>query len=132
MIRSYKDLQVWQKAVELADKIYEVTEDFPKREWYGLANQLRRSAVSIASNIAEGSTRGSKEFAHFISIARGSVAELETQLIISLNRKYISLAAYQELEKITEDISRMSMGLLRSITEVANHKAQTARHKALA
>jgi len=131
MIKSYKDLNVWQKAMELADRIYEATENFPKREWYGLANQLRRAAVSIASNIAEGSTRGSKEFIHFIAIARGSVAEVETQILISAKRKYISAVAQTELEKIADDISRMAMGLSRAITQSSSNKAQGTKHKAL-
>jgi len=131
-IKSYKDLQVWQKSIELADCIYTATEEFPKREWYGLANQMRRAAVSISSNIAEGSARGTKEFAQFLSIARGSLAELETQLIIAYGRGYIIKTIYDTLLQLTAEISRMLMGLFRSITQKALHKAQSTKHKALA
>ena len=84
IIHSYKDLIVWQKAVDLAVKIYEMTERFPKSELYGLTSQMRRAAVSIASNIAEGRSRVSKKnFAQFLTIAHGSISELETQIEIS-------------------------------------------------
>lgn len=81
---SFKDLLVWQRSVELAKAIYQLAAALPKHEAYGLASQLRRAAVSIPSNIAEGSKRGSrKDFRHFLLIASGSAAELETQLIIA-------------------------------------------------
>lgn len=131
-IRSYKDLQVWKKSIELADSIYTATEDFPKREWYGLANQTRRAAVSISSNIAEGSTRSNKEFAQFLAIARSSLAELETQLIIASARGYIKKNVYDSLLTLTTHISRMLMGLFISINKKALHKAQGTKHKALA
>jgi len=77
-VKDYKDLHVWQKAMELARQVYKLTSLFPKEEVYGLTSQIRRSAVSIPSNIAEGSSRsGTKEFLQFLSIARGSDAELE-------------------------------------------------------
>lgn len=89
-VRSYKDLIVWQKAMDLVELVYHLTKLFPKDEQYGLSNQLRRAAVSIPSNIAEGQARNSTaEFRNFLSIARGSLAELETQLLIAERLNYI-------------------------------------------
>ncbi len=89
-IRSYKDLIVWQRAVEYCVHIYRVTEDLPASESFGLTNQMRRAAVSIPSNIAEGSGRTNKEFARYLKIALGSMAELETQIEITRRVGYIS------------------------------------------
>lgn len=87
---SNKDLIVWQKAMELVTKVYELTADFPTAEVYGLTSQARRSAVSIPSNIAEGSQRKTrKDFANFLRIAKSSSAELETQLLIAQNLKFV-------------------------------------------
>lgn len=86
MIKTYKDLIVWQKGIEIVSMIYRFTADFPKEEIYGLISQMRRAAVSISSNIAEGRHRSTiKDFLQFIRIASGSLAELETQLIVSAN-----------------------------------------------
>jgi|SRR5581483_1322867 len=88
-IRSFRDLRVWQAAMELVENVYMLTEKFPKREIYGLPGQMQRAAISIPSNIAEGHTRAyRKEYLHHLSIARGSLAELQTQLEISLRLKY--------------------------------------------
>ena len=85
-IRSYKDLIVWQKAIQLVILIYKITEQFPKEELYGLTSQIRRSAISVPSNIAEGTGRSTrKDYKQFARIALGSVNELETQLIIAKN-----------------------------------------------
>ena len=81
--RNYRDLDIWQRAVNIAVLVYQLTNDFPQSELYGLTSQMRRSAVSIASNIAEGHSRSSREFVQFLSIARGSVSELETQIEIA-------------------------------------------------
>ncbi len=79
--RSYRDLVVWQKSMDLVEEIYRLTKLLPKEEFFGIANQLRRAAISIPSNIAEGNTRNSqKDYARFLSIARGSEAKIETQL----------------------------------------------------
>lgn len=84
MTTTYKDLIVWQKGIELVKEIYKITGTFPQNEIYGLVSQMRRSAVSIPSNIAEGRQRGTKkDYCQFLRIAQGSVAELETQIIIS-------------------------------------------------
>jgi four helix bundle protein len=88
-IKTHKDLDVWKNSITLVTKIYEITGKFPKEEIYGIVNQMRRSAVSIPSNIAEGAGRNhKKEFIQFIYIALGSLSELETQLIIAQNLKY--------------------------------------------
>ena len=84
MVRTHRDLDVWKKSIDLVTLIYKYTAEYPKDEVYGLTSQIRRCAVSIPSNIAEGSARTTrKDFSHFLAIALGSVAELETQLIIS-------------------------------------------------
>ncbi len=116
LIKSYRDLEVWKKSMLLTNKIYDCTQTFPKEEMFGLSNQMRRAAVSIPSNVAEGSIRGTKpEFSRFINISRGSLAELETQIIISYDRKYITQKIYDELILLAETISKMLLGLLRSL-----------------
>ncbi|MBM4255586.1 MAG: four helix bundle protein [Deltaproteobacteria bacterium] len=90
-MKSFRDLRVWQAAIDSVEKICLLTRGFPKHEVYGLASQMQRAAVSIPSNIAEGQTRGyTKEYMHHVSIARSSLAELETQLEITLRLKYCS------------------------------------------
>ena len=87
----YKELIVWQKGMDLVEQVYLATKAFPKEELYGLTNQLRRAAVSVPSNIAEGQARNStSEFCNFLSIARGSLAEVETQLLLAIRFKYLS------------------------------------------
>ena len=91
MASSFQDLRVWQEAIKLAVAIYGTTEKFPKQELYGLTSQIRRAAVSVASNIAEGKGhRSSREFCNFLFHARGSLLELQTQLIIARELKYLS------------------------------------------
>jgi four helix bundle protein len=90
-VSSFRDLRVWQLGMEVAEKVYRLTADFPKSEIYGLSSQMRRSAVSIPSNIAEGQGRDStKEFLHFLAIAFGSICELETQLLLAHRFNYLS------------------------------------------
>jgi four helix bundle protein len=90
MASSFKDLRVWQDAIKLAVAVYGVTEKFPKHELYGLTSQIRRAAVSVASNIAEGKGhRSNREFCNFLFHARGSLLELQTQLIIARELKYL-------------------------------------------
>ena len=104
----YEKLQVWQKAMVLARRMYAAPADFPKEELYGLTAQMRRSAVSVPSNIAEGSQRTSdNEFAHFILIARGSLAELDTQVILSGDFQYIDKQKIISLRKEIDELSRM-------------------------
>ncbi|MBN1849831.1 MAG: four helix bundle protein [Deltaproteobacteria bacterium] len=113
-MKPHHNLKVWQKNIAYVTKIYRLTEQFPQNELYGLTNQMRRSAISIASNIAEGAgRRGKKEFKQFLSIAQGSVAELETQLIITVNLGYTADIDY--LLNELDEISKMIIGLSRSL-----------------
>lgn len=115
-IQSYRELEVWKLAIDFADRVYDVTQSFPKEEIYGLCAQLRRSAVSIPSNIAEGSARyGTKELLYFIGIAQGSLAELETQLILSERRNYLSANTATELLAMSASINRMLTRLYQSL-----------------
>ncbi len=108
MARGYKDLIVWQKSIQLVILIYKITEKFPRSEVYGLVSQIRRCAVSIPSNIAEGSKRRSqKDFAQFIAIASGSGAELETQLEISKQLNFCDPAEYFEIDSLLDEVMRM-------------------------
>ncbi len=115
-MKTHKDFSVWKKSIELVTKIYKNTGSFPKTEQYGLTNQMRRSAISIPSNIAEGAGRTStKEFLYFLSIAIGSVSELETQLIISGNLGFLETSVPEQLLTEIEDIRKMTFGLMKSI-----------------
>lgn len=110
----YKDLEVWKKAVDVVTAIYQLTSSFPDSEKFGITNQMRRAAVSIPSNIAEGSARHhSKDFIHFLRIADGSAAELETQLIISVKLGFVSDAEQLSNEVII--VRRMLAGLIKSL-----------------
>jgi four helix bundle protein len=112
-IRTHKDLVVWQKAIDVVVDIYRMTKSFPKEEVYGLVSQMRRAAVSIPANIAEGAARQSrKEFIQFIHIAMGSLAELETHLIISLRLMYDKENHTQEIRLKLDEIRRMLAGLV--------------------
>ncbi len=116
MKKSFTDLIVWQKAVALSIKIYKITESFPKSEIYGLTNQIRRSSVSIPSNISEGALRNSnKEFVQFLSIALGSTAELKTQIIIAKGVGFLSEQDYKTIFEELEGISRMTLKLKSAI-----------------
>lgn len=104
----YKDLIVWQKSMELAPIIYRLTSRFPRDEVFGLTNQIRRAVVSIPSNIAEGFGRGSdREFIHFLRIAKGSAAEVETQILISEDLHYVSSDDAQTALSLCDEILRM-------------------------
>lgn len=117
MVRTHRDLDVWKRSIDFVTCIYKVTESFPKSELYGLTSQIRRSAVSIPSNIAEGATRkGKNEFKQFLYIALASGAELETQLIISGNLGYAKEEQKEQLINELATISRMIQGLLKSIS----------------
>jgi four helix bundle protein len=115
MLQSYRELVVWQKAMELATLVYRLTESFPKREIYGLVAQLRRAGVSVPSNIAEGYGRGSrKEYVQFLSIAQGSLKELETQ-ILSEKLAYATAAQVAKLLSEAEVVGKMLGSLIRSL-----------------
>ena len=114
-MRPHKKLEVWKKALEFVTKIYKVTESFPDSEKFGLISQIRRSAVSIPSNISEGAARSSKkEFMQFLSIAQGSTSELETQLIISNKLGFLREENINLLDELDE-ISRMIIGLIKTL-----------------
>jgi len=116
MAQHYKDLIVWQKAMDLVNAIYDATDAFPKRETYSLTDQIRRAAVSIPSNIAEGQAHYTdREFRHFLRRSRGSVAELETQVMIARQRNYLSESQASELLKRTDEVSRILSGLINSL-----------------
>jgi len=115
-MKTHKDLDIWKKSIEMVTKIYELTSNFPKGELYGLTNQIRRAAVSVPSNIAEGSGREStKEFLHFLYYSKGSLAELETQLIIAFNLNYISKEQKQEFDIYFVSILKMLSNLIKSL-----------------
>jgi four helix bundle protein len=110
IIKSFEELEVWQRARKFVLKIYNLTKSFPKNELYGLTSQIRRAAFSIGSNISEGFDRRSdKEFSNFLAIARGSIAEVQNDLYIALDLKYISEdefnATYGETKKIAKQIN---------------------------
>ena len=107
-ISSFKELVVWQRAVELATAIYNLTDSFPKEELFGLTSQMRRASVSVPSNIAEGFKRGSRlEFKQFLSIAKGSLAELETQILIAKNISKTKHLNFNAADGLTEEVSKM-------------------------
>ena len=109
---SYKDLIVWQKAMDLAEEVYKLSQSFPKEEVYSLTNQIRRAVVSIASNIAEGAGRSSrKEFGNFLSISNGSACELITQLEIANRVNLLNDAAFQVLKAEISEIQKMNRSL---------------------
>jgi four helix bundle protein len=116
VIQDYRDLKVWQVAMQLAAVVYTLTHSFPKSEVFGLSSQMQRAAVSVPSNIAEGHARDStKEFLRFISIAMGSLAEIETQLILAHKLNYIEESKLAELLEKTGEIGRMLRGLQHSL-----------------
>ena len=116
MGQSYRDLVAWQKGIELVTEIYRLTQQFPREELYGLSNQLRRAAVSVPSNIAEGQARFSpKEFHHFLAAARGSLVEIETQIIIADKLRYLNPEASQSILERAAELGRILNGLIASI-----------------
>jgi four helix bundle protein len=115
---NYQKLKVWQIAMDLVVEIYRLTKDFPKEEKFGLVAQMRRSSVSIPSNIAEGSGRNSKGlFSNFLKFAHGSTCELETQLIISQRLKFLSDSKVKELTQQTTIIQKMLHKLIQSLND---------------
>jgi len=121
MSGSYREIKVWQKAIELVVDIYSCTCSFPKEEMFGLTSQLRRAAVSIASNIAEGKGRRTdREFLQFLHHARGSVFEVETQLTIASRLGYMPEAEVLRLGHSASEIARMLNGLIKAITSITD------------
>ena len=124
-VKSYRDFIAWRKAILLVTDVYAKTAGFPTREIYGLSSQMRRAAVSIASNIAEGHGRATPgEFVQFLCHARGSLCELETQVVIARNLSYITAEGEQSLLGISQELGRVLNGLLGAIQR---RKAQKSR-----
>ena len=115
-MQGYRELKVWQLGVEISLAVYRLTDAFPQREIYGLSSQMRRAAVSIPSNIAEGHSRGqTKDLIRFLGISRGSVSELETQLLIAERLGYTERQEMERIMYMLEEESRMLAGLRRSL-----------------
>ena len=115
-VRPHKQLTVWQKAIELVTEIYKLSDGFPRKEDFGLAAQLRRAAVSVPSNIAEGLTRKSvKDKLHFLNIAQSSLSEIDTQLEICRRLRYVDEETYGATEARLVEVEKMLSGLARSI-----------------
>jgi len=115
-IRNHEDLEVWQRAMDLVVAIYQITHTFPQREVYGLTSQIRRAAVSIPSNIAEGHGRTStKEYLNHLSIAKGSLMEVQTQLEIARRLAIMTPEVHQETRALTETVARLLHGLIRAL-----------------
>ncbi len=112
----YRDLIAWQKAKGLVVETYRLTKEFPQAELYGLTAQMRRAAISVASNIAEGQGRlAIGEFVHFLGQARGSLLELKTQLEIALELAYLSSSSYEKCEALTAEVERLINGLIEAL-----------------
>lgn len=117
-MKTYRELIVWQKSMILVGEIYKVSKSFPNDENFGLTSQLRRSAVSIPSNIAEGYGRNSlNDYIRFLNISVGSLYEMQTQIEIAFNLKYIEKNNFEELYKNTKEIERMMSSLIRKLKE---------------
>lgn len=129
---TYQDLPVWRSAMDLTANIYRVTRKFPSEEMYGLSSQMRRAAVSVPSNVAEGKGRSSdKELLRFLSCARGSVYELQTQIEIVECLGYLSTAERQGLTQQANDVGRMLNGMISSFRERQNSRLEAMQNSAL-
>ncbi|HYO49783.1 MAG TPA: four helix bundle protein [Chloroflexia bacterium] len=127
-VRSYRELKVWEKAMDLVEAVYTVTRSWPREELYGLTSQVRRAAVSIPSNIAEGQGRTStKEFLHHLSIAYGSLLELETQLLIAERLHYLQIDTMKDLLASTAEVGRIINGLSRKLA-IKQSNSLTTNH----
>jgi four helix bundle protein len=114
--KPHKKLDVWKKAIDLVQKIYDLTKTFPKNEDYSLTNQMRRAAISVPSNISEGAARQTKkEFIQFLHTAQGSLSELDTQLEIAIRLGYLKEDRLSEVSLLTNDIDKMLTGLIKSL-----------------
>lgn len=114
VITNFRELEVWRRSIVLSKKVYSVTGDFPKREDYGLTSQIRRAVVSISSNLAEGSGRGTKrDFANFVSVSLGGLRETQSQLFLSKELGYLDEEDLLELDSDIEELARMLIGFRR-------------------
>jgi len=117
MAKSYRDLDIWKNGIEIANDIYSVTKKFPKDETFGLAIQMRKSAVSIPSNIAEGFARQyNKEYKQFLYVALGSCSELETQIIVGAEQRYYLKETKDKLLEKLDHESRMIMNMIKAVS----------------
>lgn len=117
MVQSFRDLMVWQRSIQLTVAIYRITQSFPREEVYGLASQIRRSAVSVPSNIAEGQGRlTTGEFGQFLGIARGSNCEVQTQLEITRALGYSDVHKIEEAEGLSFEVGKMINAILQSLS----------------
>lgn len=124
VVKSYRELHVWHRALDLVDAVYDVSTGYPKDEKYGLVSQIQRAAVSVPSNIAEGCASGyTRYFLRHIAIAKGSLAEVETQLEISLRRKFIDSDQHQKLLAMAGEIGRMLSRLGQALERRLNRLA---------
>jgi len=124
VIASYRDLTVWQRAMDLVALVYKLTADLPREETYGLSSQMQRAAVSIPSNIAEGHAREStKEYLRYLLISRGSMAELETQLLLCQKLHFLSKEEVENALIVSDEIGRMIRGLQQSLTKKLAEKS---------
>ena len=129
-VKDYKDLKVWQKGIEIVDRTYSLTDGFPKSELYGLAGQMKRAAISIPSNIAEGFVRrGSKEYRQFLHVSLGSCAELDTQMIIAHRRKYVNDNEFEQLSEELNHETRMLVSLIGKIDDNTGHGVRVTGHQ---
>lgn len=120
-IRSFRDLVAWQRSVELSLDVYRGTAEFPSDERFGLVSQLRRAAVSVPSNIAEGYGRGSKQdYLRFLKVARGSLFELETQMTIACRLGFLREQIFDRLDELTKEVGRVLSGLIKSLESDAS------------
>jgi four helix bundle protein len=116
-IRSYRDLVVWQKAMDMVDEVYSLAATFPVDEKYALASQIRRAAVSVASNIAEGYGRHNRgDYIHHLRIANGSLKEVETQIIIAGRQQYITRESSTPLWHLCQEVGKMLNTLIKSLS----------------
>lgn len=126
VIRSHRDLVVWQKAMDLVVTVYRATESFPKAETYGLTSQIRRAVTSIPANIAEGQGRRlTKEFVYFLANARGSLWELDTHLESATRLGFLNSDTHQELQSQLDEVGRMLNGLMRSVSNSSSSPASS-------
>ncbi len=117
-VKDYRDLIVWQKAMDLVETIYRTTGAFPREEIYGLTSQIRRAAISVPSNIAEGNGRNTtRDYVHFLGMAYGSVKEVETQVLIAERLRYIDPSRIAELVRLTAEVARLISGLINSLSK---------------
>jgi len=118
MLRTYKDLKVWQKSYQLCLNVYKITKEFPSEEKFGLTSQMRRSAVSIPSNIAEGYGRKTtQEYIYSCYVSHGSLCELETQLLLSIDLGYLNQQNFSNTEENLREVERMLKALIKSLEQ---------------